>query len=74
MTEPKLNEYILPVFKLFEDGAEHRSQEIPAYLAETTDFQERDRPRRSQIMINNSVGYLLEALCPFFSLIRCRTG
>jgi restriction system protein len=63
MTEPKLNEYILPVFKLFADGKEHGSQEIPPHLAETTDLSERDKPRRAQLMINGSVGYLIKALC-----------
>ena len=63
MVEPTLNEYMLPVFKLFGDGNEHRYQEISAYLAETTDLQERDRPRRARLMINGSVGYLVKALC-----------
>lgn len=62
MTEPKLNEYILPVFKLFEDSKEHPYSEIGLHLSTTTDLSNRDRPRRAQVMINNSIGYLMKAL------------
>ncbi len=59
---PKLQDYMLPVLKLFADGGEHIYKEIPAYLEARYELLETDKPNRARVMINNTIGYFVKAL------------
>ena len=61
MAEPKLEDYMLPVLKIFEDQREHKHSGVMEELAEKCDLLQRDRPKRSLLMVNTSIGYLLKA-------------
>ena len=41
---PNLQDYMLPVLKLFEDGKEHSSKEIPAHLEAGFTLLQADTP------------------------------
>lgn len=61
MNEPKLDEYMLPVLKVFVDKKEHKYHEIIEILTAKYDLVQRDKPKRSMIMINNSLGSFVKA-------------
>lgn len=61
MNEPKLDEYMLPVLKVFFDKKEHKYHEIIEILTAKYDLIQRDKPKRSMIMINNSLGSFVKA-------------
>lgn len=59
---PNLQDYMLPVLKLFEDGEEHSYKEIPAHLEAGFTLLQTDTPKRARIMINGTIGYFVKAL------------
>jgi restriction system protein len=61
MNEPKLDEYMLPVLKVFVDKKEHKYHKIIEILTAKYDLVQRDKPKRSMIMINNSLGSFVKA-------------
>jgi restriction system protein len=61
MNEPKLDEYMLPVLKVFVDKKERKYHEIIEILTAKYDLVQRDKPKRSMIMINNSLGSFVKA-------------
>lgn len=58
---PKLQDYMLPVLKLFTDGEEHSYKEIPAHLEAEFTLLQADKPKRARIMINGTIGYFVKA-------------
>ena len=61
MNKPKLDEYMLPVLRVFVDKKEHKYHEIIEILTAKYDLVLRDKPKRSMIMINNSLGSFVKA-------------
>lgn len=59
---PKLQDYMLPVLNLFADNEEHLYKEIPAFLESRYALLEADKPNRSKVMINSTIGYFVKAL------------
>ncbi len=59
---PGVQDYMLPVLKLFEDGEEHLYKEVPAHLEAKFTLLQADKPKRARIMINGTIGYFLKAL------------
>lgn len=59
---PNLQDYMLPILKLFEDGEEHSYKEIPAHLEAGFTLLQADTPKRARIMINGAIGYFIKAL------------
>lgn len=59
---PNLQDYILPVLKLFGDGGEHTYKEIPTYLENEFNLLQADTPKRARLMINGTIGYFVKAL------------
>lgn len=59
---PKLQDYMLPVLKFFADGEEHSFKDIPPYLESNYSLLQSDKPKRSRLMINGSIGYFIKAL------------
>jgi restriction system protein len=59
---PKLQDYMLPILKLFADGEEHIYKEIPAFLEAGHALLEADKPDRARVMINSAIGYFVKAL------------
>jgi len=61
MNKPKLDEYMLPVLRVFVDKKEHKYHEVIEILTARYDLVQRDKPKRSMIMINNSLGSFVKA-------------
>ncbi len=61
MNVPKLDEYMLPVLKVFVDKKEHKYHEIIEIITAKYNLVQRDKPKRSMIMINNSLGSFVKA-------------
>lgn len=59
---PKLQDYMLPVLKFFADGEEHSFKDISPYLEPNYSLLQSDKPKRSRLMINGSIGYFIKAL------------
>jgi len=61
---PKLQDYMLPILKIFADGEEHLYGEIPAYLETRYALLKADRPNRARVMINNTIWLLRKGTPP----------
>lgn len=61
MDEPKLDEYMLPVLKVFIDKEKHGYHDVVDIISNGYDLIQRDRPKRFPIVINNALGSFVKA-------------